>query len=116
MNSDITNVVEWLRINKLSLNLKKTHFIIFRRKRKKILLNNDLIMDGVKINMIDKSKFLGVIIDQYLTFSDHILYIKGKMARSMGILYKCKKYFNQSTLLTLYNAFVYPYINYCITV
>ena len=34
----------------------------------------------------------------------------------MGILYKCRKYLNQSTLLTLYNAFIYPYFNYCIAV
>ena len=34
----------------------------------------------------------------------------------MGILYKCKKYFNQSTLLMLYNVFVYPYYNYCVTI
>ena len=42
--------------------------------------------------------------------------MKGKISRAMGILYKCRKYLNQSTLLTLYNAFIYPYFNYCIAV
>ena len=35
MNAKIVKVVDWLKINKLSLNLKKTHFIIFRKPRQK---------------------------------------------------------------------------------
>ena len=42
--------------------------------------------------------------------------MKGKISRAMGILYKCRKYLNQSSLLTLYNAFIYPYFTYCIPV
>ena len=41
------------------------------------------------------------------------MYIKGKIARGVGILNKCKKYLNESTLVTLYYSFVYPYFNYC---
>ena len=46
----------------------------------------------------------------------HIQYIKGKISRGVGILYKCKKFFNTKTLLTLYYSFVYPYFNYCLPV
>ena len=66
--------------------------------------------------MVDKTKFLGVVIDQCLTFSQHIQYTKGKISRSLGILYKCKKYFKAETLVRLYTASIYPYFNYCITV
>ena len=66
--------------------------------------------------MVDKTKFLGVMIDEYLSFSPHIQYIKGKISRSLGILYKCKKFFKDSTLVMLYNAFIYPYFTYCVTV
>ena len=38
------------------------------------------------------------------------------MARGIGILYKCKCFFGQKTLLTLYNSFLYPYLNYCLPV
>ena len=109
-------VINWLNINKLSQNLKKTHYIIFRKQREKIWLNKDIIINKVRIELTEKTKFLGVIIDQYLSFFHHIQYIKGKVARALGILYKCRKYFNSNTLLTLYNAFVYPYYNYCISV
>ena len=66
--------------------------------------------------MTKSTKFLGVMIDQHLTFRDHVQYIKGKVARGIGILYKCKRYLNKCTLLTLYNAFINPYFGYCITV
>lgn len=116
MNTEMVKVIDWLKVNKLSLNLKKTHYIIFRRRRGKILLDNDLVVGGVKINMTEWTKFLGVVIDQYLTFTNHISYIKGKISRCLGILYKGRKYLNKCTLLTLYNAFIYPYLNYCIVV
>ena len=95
------NVTDWLRANKLSLNLKKTHFILFRRQRARLKLNKELIIDNVKIDNARNTKFLGVIIDQQLNFSDHIHYTKGKMARGVGILYKCRKLLKVKTLNSL---------------
>ena len=59
MNTEMVKIIEWLKINKLSLNLKKTHFMIFRRRRGRILLNKKLNVDSVDIEMTDKTKFLG---------------------------------------------------------
>ena len=116
MSAEMVKVVDWLQLNKLSLNLKKTHFIIFRRRRGRILKEEELVINNVKIDMVEKTKFLGVIIDQYLSFQCHINYIKGKIARGIGILYKAKNYFNDNTRLTLYNAFIYPYFTYCLAI
>lgn len=116
MNIEIEKVICWLRTNKLSLNLKKTHYIIFHRRRAKPLFRNAMVIDNVTIERTTHTKFLGVIIDEYLTFSRHIQFIKGKISRALGILYKCKKYFNWPTLLTLYNTFISPYYSYCNTV
>ena len=66
--------------------------------------------------MKDSTKFLGVIIDKYLNFNEHIQYIKGKISRGLGIIFKCRRLFTQSTLVTLYNSFLYPHLNYCISV
>ena len=116
MNLELVKVINWLEVNKLSLNLKKTHFIIFRKGKTKLTVSEELRIKSTKIKQEQQTKFLGVILDQRLTFLNHILLIKGKMARAMGILYKCKRTLNQNTLLTLYNAFLYPYLNYCICV
>ena len=116
MNVEIVKVVEWLRVNKLSLNLKKTHFILLKKTRRKVFLRKDLIIDNVKIDYISKTKFLGVIIDEYLTFEHHIKFIKGKVSRGLGILHKCKRFLHENSLKQLYNSFIYPYLNYCIIV
>ena len=84
--------------------------MIFKKRRQKISLDIDLEMNGTVIEKVSKTKFLGVMIDEHLTFAPHVQYMKGNISKSLGILYKCKKIFNQDTLLTLYNSFIYPYL------
>ena len=86
------------------------------KKRVKADISEELIIDNVNIQRKHCTKFLGVMIDEYLDFKEHIQYIKGKISRGLGILFKCRRLFTQKTLLTLYNSFVYPYMNYCINV
>ena len=116
MNNKMEKIIDWLNINKLSLNLKKIHFIIFRKRRGNIHIDNDLVVDNEKISMSNHTKFLGVMVDSHLTFESRINHIKGKISRGIGILYKAKKHLNDSALLTMYYAFIYPYYTYCITV
>ena len=66
--------------------------------------------------MVENTKFLGIQIDSFLNWSNHIQYIRGKIARGVGIICKARKYLNESTLVTLYYCFVYPYLSYCIDV
>ena len=81
MNDEMIKVIDWLNIDKLSLNLKKTHFIIFRKRRGNIHIDNDLVVDNEAIDI----------------------------ARYWYFYIKQKKYLNDSALLTMYYAFIYPY-------
>ena len=72
--------------------------MIFWRPRDQISSNDDLVINNVKIETTEQTKFLGVIIDQTLTFQRHINYIKGNMARGIDILCKVKSYFNSEKL------------------
>ena len=56
------------------------------------------------------------MVDSQLTYESHINHIKGNISRGIGILYKAKKYLNDSALFTMYYAFIYPYYTYYITV
>ena len=76
MNIEMAKIVRWLNVNKLSLNLSKTHFILFRRPKSKPIINANLVINNTVINMVEKTKFLGIIIDQKLTFQHHVNYIK----------------------------------------
>ena len=116
MNNEMVNVVEWLNTNKLSLNLKKTHFILFKHKKQKAVLSSELMINNVRIDKVLKTRFLGVIIDCHLLWDEHIQFMKNKIAKNIGILYKAKKYLPKKTVHTLYYAFVHPYYTYCIEV
>ena len=71
MNEDLKEIARWLRVNKLSLNIKKTNFMIFSDKNKPIS-NLAIKIDGELVNEVQKTKFLGVIIDKKLSWKEHI--------------------------------------------
>jgi len=112
-NIEIKKIVTWLQVNKLSLNVKKTHSMIFTRNR--ILHNriNKIVIEGTIIDTVEKTKFLGVIIDNNLCWKDHIFYLCNKIAKGIGIIKKVKDILNRDTLISLYYTFIYPYLIYC---
>ena len=77
---------------------------------------NDLLINGSRISEVNETKFLGVIIDNELNWSPHIMYISNKIAKGIGIILKARNVFDNETLFFLYYTFVYPYPNYCIHV
>ena len=116
MNIELNKLSIWLKANKLSLNVKKTHFMFFSPPRKKAEFSNRLTIQGENINQVHETKFLGVMVDDKLSWASHINYISKKVSKGIGILYKARKYLPKSCLVTLYYSFIYPYLNYCLEV
>jgi hypothetical protein len=110
INQEMINLIKWIRSNKLSLNVEKTQYIVFS-KRKIAPDNNDVKINGERLNRVDSFKFLGVIIDDRLSWKQHIAYIKTKVSKSIGILRQARPVLNKTTLLTVYYSFIYPYLN-----
>ena len=108
--------VEWLKCNKLSLNIDKTDYIIFRSTRKCPVTTKHLKIDNENLKHVKDTKFLGGIIDEHLNWESHIKTNKCKLACGIGILCKARKVLKSSTLLTLYNSFFYFHIWYCMEV
>ena len=81
LEQDITNELEnitlWLKRNKLSLNVQKTKLMIFHRKQKQINELNILI-DGIAIERVESFNFLGLIIDEGLSWKKHTDVVKNK--------------------------------------
>ena len=91
--------------------------MMFHRTRIKNKATEDRVhLCGNNLISVSNTKFLGVIIDSKLNWSDHITYIKNKMSKSIGILTKIRRFLNQKTLRNLYFSFVYPYLTYCVEV
>jgi hypothetical protein len=116
MHSELSKIALWMKANRLSLNVSKTHFMIFRSKNIKLEVTNQLFLDGTIIEMVSKTKFIGVMLDDKLKWDQHIAYIKSKIAKGIGILCKARKILYSETLLTLYHTMIYPYFTYCIEV
>jgi hypothetical protein len=104
--------VDWLRTNRLSLNLKKTHAMVFGSKKKSMNSNPVLKIDNLILEIVKETTFLGIILDAGLTWKNHIAYTAKQIAKSIGILSKAKQFLNNKTLLQLYYSFVYPYLIY----
>jgi len=115
INSEMTGLLKWIQSNKLSLNVEKTQYIIFS-KRKLQADQLTVSINGELIKRVDSFRFLGVIIDDRLSWRQHIAHIRRKVSKSIGILRSARLLLNRDTLVTLYYAFVYPYFNYCIDV
>ena len=103
MNTELAKINKWIQVNKLSLNIDKTNFMLFKGG-KKLQSSPNIQMNNVKISSIDKTKFLGVIIDDKLTWIHHIDYICKKVSKSIGILYKLKTYLNVHSLINMYTV------------
>ena len=115
MNKELEKLHEWLCINRLSLNITKTNFVIFHsinkpKKHITILINKEAI-DEVK-----HVKYLGVLIDSQLTFKYHIDELNKQVSRAIGILYKLRHFVTSKILCNVYYAIIYPFLLYGIMI
>ena len=112
MQTEINKVSEWLNVNKLSLNIKKTKFILFRSPNKKPKQELKLSINDENIKQVKNTIFLGIIIDECLTWNEHIDQVTKKIIRASGIIAKIRYFVNRNTLKLVYYALVYPYLTY----
>ena len=112
LNKELKEISLWLKVNKLSLNIKKTHYMVFTSKKKTSDPLN-IHIDECCIDKVNCTKFLGVYIDDKLNWKKHISYISGKISRGLGIVLKARRILPLNTLKTLYFSFIYPYFSYC---
>jgi len=111
MNRELKMLSIWFKVNKLSLNIAKTNFMVFTNKLNSADFN--LHINNVVIERVFEAKFLGVIIDCKLNWSSHIKYIQSKIAKSLSIMYKVKYLLDSTSLFMLYSTLILPYLYYC---
>ena len=115
LNKEMKKIDTWLECNGLVINTDKTHYMVFHRAKFKST-NKDISFRDIKIKRVTSVKFLGLIIDDQLTWLEHIQYIKNKVSKSIGILCKVRNCLDKTTLHNLYFTFVYPYLIYGIEI
>ena len=115
INVELNNIHEWLSINKLSLNVKKTKFIIFHYRQRNI---DDLILDlqinSETIERVTEFNFLGLTLDENLNWNAHIQKVSNKISRTLGVMCRLKNFLPLHVLRILYNSLILPHLQYWI--
>ena len=108
MNQELNLLYIWLQSNKLTLNIQKTYYIIFHRARLKLQNTTiDLKIGDCNLNKANNLKYLGVIIDDTISWVHHITHVNNKISKGIGIMSKASKYLKRKSPLALYYSYIY---------
>jgi len=137
-NFELNKISEWFRANKLAVNTKKTKYIIFHTKGKRVDMDgknlifndNDLNLPQLpdKVTVLERIynnhpsrdlrtyKLLGILLDENISLSFHINSLIGKLSRSIYVLNKTKNFLPKNILRTLYFSTFHSHLTYCPTI
>ena len=118
VNSELKLVNEWFLANELLLNAKKTKYVLFHKVPMRDSLPSQLLtmtFNNIEIKRESSIKFLGVIIDENLTWKSHIEVVENKISKNIGVLYRASHLLDFKNLLKIYFSFIHIYISYANT-
>ena len=93
VNSELKLIVAWLHANKMSLNIDKTYYMIFRPRGKVLVEHDHICINGCKVSEVQTTKFVGVIID---------LQSNLEISYRLSMLKDCQKYWNSPQIPSLF--------------
>ncbi len=112
-NKYIDKLYNWLLANKLSLNIDKTCYMVFPHQN---CDNVQILVNGKTINKVTSCRYLGVIIDDELNWSEHIQHVFNCLVKYVGIFYKLRCKLPYRVLRDVYYAFVHSHLLYAVEV
>ena len=113
VNEEMKNVSKWLTINKLTLNVSKTKYMVISNKKKPPDNDFQIKFDDVFLEKCSNYKYLGVYLDDKLSWKPHIDYISNKISKMCGIFSKLRYSTNLNLLRCVYYALVASHLQYC---
>ena len=119
VNAELEEVSNWFKTNKLSVNASKTNYMILGTSHMtsvKPQQHFNVILDDTVLDKVKCTKFLGVLIDENLTWKCHIDCVSKTLSRNIGIMNKLKYFIPGRILYSLYCTFILPYVNYGILI
>ena len=110
-STELHEVCNWFKCNKLSLNASKTNLMLLGTAYKTKNANTNS-SDGCQLTRLTNTKFLGKTIDVNLTWKPHIENVCKLCSRNLGVLNKVKHFLPKNSLYQLYCSFILPYLSY----
>ena len=98
--------------NKIGLNVSKTETILFRHPKKKMNYDLKLKLHGKRLCLSQKTKYLGIHIDQHLSWKTQLDAVAKKLRRANGIISKLRHFLFLKTMVQVYHALFQSHVNY----
>ena len=115
LSIELDKISEWLKVNKLSLNIDKTKSMVFHNPQRKVTIP-EIKMDGIPLTCVDDFNLLGITLNKHMSWKSHINKVSNKISRTIGILNKLKFFLPTSAKLMMYNSLILSHINYGILI
>jgi len=113
LDSDLHSLEQWFKVNRLYLIVTKTKFMIYGRNQiLKRFVNLELSLDGTTIECTDQFRYLGVIFDENLNWSDHINLVYKKASSKLFLFRKLCPFFEIKQAKTVFTALVQSILDY----
>ena len=112
MNHNLKIFSQWLKANKLSLNVKKTELIIFHPEKTKVDYRVKFKLNGKRLNPISTVKYLGVLLDEHLLWTKQVNWVNSKLNQTIGILSKLRYSTTLPILKILYHSLFGSHLQY----
>ena len=116
VNNELNHLHDWLTANKLALNLSKSCYTIFSSGQKQLGDYPTININNIPLQKCNKVKYLGVFIDNHLTWKEQISYTTSKINVLIYVFSKLRLFLPNRILYMLYYSLAYPHITYCIDV
>ena len=119
VNKDLQSLKSWLDENKLSLNVAKTQSILLGSRYKIRAVEQpgnqkpSLHIGDEAISIITSTKYLGVQVDQFLNWDEHLVTMTKKVSRGLGMPRYAKRYLPLETVQAIYKSLIEPHFRYC---
>ena len=114
INMEMPKVIEWLKSNKIHINVNKIVAMLFHTRQKRVNIDeNSIVIDGNVIPFATKTKFLGINIDNDPIWKANINYLTKKISKGVGVLLRLSKELSHNILILIYNTILLPYLTYC---
>ena len=112
INAELPYVTNWLYTNKLSLNVDKTKFVLFKSPTKREAIDLHVVLANSIIKRENSKKHLGIVFDSDMSWKTQCMNVTLKISKAIGILFKMKNYINVTILRSIYFAIVHSHLNY----
>ena len=113
LQEDLGTFKTWCDQNKLTMNIKKTKYVIFGlRSQTRKLNNHELFIRDQKIQKVATYKYLGMVLDMNLTFNNHLQQTLNVISHKCLLLPKLRRYIDIHTAIILYKSMILPIMEY----